>query len=137
LEIAVLALEGHPLATLFGYSAKGVYFAHKIGYDPQFAQFSPGLVMFWRLLERLHGEGEWQAVDCMGPLTESLSRWRPATYTVGRVAVAPRRWIGRTAMYAYKNWWPTVRRWRKQWRGKTPSLNPAESPSSEPVEVHG
>ena len=36
LEIALLQLEGHPIASLFGFSAKGVYHAHKIGYDPQY-----------------------------------------------------------------------------------------------------
>ena len=67
LEIATLELEGHLLATLYGFSAKGVYYAHKIGYDPRFAHFSPGQVMFWNILERLHADGRWQAVDCLGP----------------------------------------------------------------------
>jgi CelD/BcsL family acetyltransferase involved in cellulose biosynthesis len=137
LEVATLELEGHLLATLYGFSAKGVYYAHKIGYDPQFAHFSPGQVMFWHILERLHADGRWQAVDCLGPLTEAIARWRPATYTIGRVVVAPRRLIGRAAMHAYQNWWPAVRRLRKSLSGKTPETHPAESPVSEPLGVPG
>jgi len=137
LEVATLELEGHLLATLYGFSSKGTYFAHKIGYDPRFAQFSPGQVMFWHILERLHADGRWQAVDCLGPLTESLARWRPSTYTVGRVVVAPRRLVGRVAMHAYQNWWPAVRRLRKSLSGKSPEKTPADSPISEPLGVPG
>ncbi len=137
LEIAVLELEGHAIATLYGFSAKGVYYAHKIGYDPRFAHFSPGQVMFWNILERLHADGHWQAVDCLGPLTEAIARWRPATYTIGRVAVAQRRLVGRAAMHAYQNWWPAVRRLRKKLSGKATGQSPVESPLSDPLGVPG
>jgi CelD/BcsL family acetyltransferase involved in cellulose biosynthesis len=137
LEVATLELEGHAIATLYGFSAKGVYYAHKIGYDPKFAQFSPGQVMFWHLLERLHAEGQWQAIDCLGPLTEAISRWRPATYTIGRVVVAPRRLLGRTAMHVYKNWWPALRRLRNKLSANIPKTAPADSPASEPLGVPG
>ncbi|HEY4760961.1 MAG TPA: GNAT family N-acetyltransferase, partial [Thermoguttaceae bacterium] len=137
LEIATLAVEGYVLATLYGFSAKGMYYAHKIGYDPQFAQFSPGQAMFWHILERLHADGQWQAIDCMGPLTEALSRWRPATYTIGRVVVSPRRLLGRAAMHAYRNWWPAVRRLRKSFSSKTTDTSPADSPVSEPLGIPG
>jgi hypothetical protein len=93
--------------------------------------------LFWHLLEQLHAKGGWQAIDCIGPLTEAISRWRPETYTIGRVAVAPRRLVGRTAMYAYKNWWPAVRRLRKSLSGKTPDSIPADVPIPEPLGVPG
>jgi CelD/BcsL family acetyltransferase involved in cellulose biosynthesis len=106
LEIAVLHLEGHPIASLFGFSAKGVYHAHKIGYDPRYSQYSPGQVMFWKILEQLHAGGNWKAFDCIGPLTEATSRWRPNTYTIGRMAIAPRKLLGRLALNAYSHFWP-------------------------------
>ena len=109
LEIAILQLEGHPIASLFGFSAKGVYHAHKIGYDPRYSQFSPGQVMFWKILEQLHAGGNWKAFDCIGPMTEATSRWRPSTYTIGRMAIAPRKLLGRIALQAYRRWWPKVR----------------------------
>lgn len=105
LETAALRLDGRVLAFLYGFRAKGVYFAHKIGYDPRFAAFSPGQLLFNHILEQLHGDDQTRALDFMGPLSQSLSRWRPATYGIGRVALAPRRWLGRTAMYAYQHWW--------------------------------
>jgi CelD/BcsL family acetyltransferase involved in cellulose biosynthesis len=109
LEIAILRLEGHPIASLFGFGAKGVFHAHKIGYDPKFAQYSPGQVMFWKILEQLHSQGDWKAFDCIGPITEATSRWRPATYTIGRMAIAPRKLLGRMALSAYRRFWPKSR----------------------------
>jgi CelD/BcsL family acetyltransferase involved in cellulose biosynthesis len=102
LEIAILRLEDHPIASLFGFSAKGVFHAHKIGYDPAFSQYSPGQVMFWKILEQLHRQGGWKAFDCIGPMTEATSRWRPNTYTIGRLALAPRKLLGRVALQAYR-----------------------------------
>ena len=109
LETAALRLDGQVLAFVCGFRAKGVYFAHKIGYDPRLAAFSPGQLLFNHILEQLHKDGETQALDFIGPLTQSLSRWRPATYEIGRVALAPRRLLGRAAMYAYKHWWRPLR----------------------------
>ncbi len=45
-------------------------------------------------------------------MTQSISRWRPATYGVGRVAIAPRRLLGRAAMTVYKNVWRPLRQWQ-------------------------
>jgi CelD/BcsL family acetyltransferase involved in cellulose biosynthesis len=110
LQGAALRLDGRMLAFMYGYHAKRVCFAHKIGYDPSFSAFSPGQLLFYHLLERLYTDGETRALDFMGPITQSISRWRPATYSVGRVTMAPRRLLGRAAMLAYKHVW---RRFRK------------------------
>ncbi len=109
LETAALHLDGRMLAFVYGFRAKGVYFAHKISYDPQMAAFSPGQLLFRHVLEHLHRSGDAHALDFMGPLTQAISRWRPETYAIGRVALAPRGLAGRTALYAYKHWWRRFR----------------------------
>ncbi|MCD4727277.1 MAG: GNAT family N-acetyltransferase [Pirellulales bacterium] len=109
LETAALRLDGRMLAFVYGFRAKGVYFAHKIGYDPGFAAFSPGQLLFHHILEQLHNDGQTGALDFVGPLSQSHSRWRPATYGVGRVALAPRRLLGRVAMYTYRHVWRRLR----------------------------
>ena len=131
LETAALRLDGRMLAFVYGFRAKGVYFAHKIGYDPRFAAFSPGQLLFYHILEQLHSDGETRALDFMGPMNQSLSRWRPATYGVGRVALAPRRWLGRAAMYAYQHWWRPLRDW------KPPRSRPARATDSAILEPAG
>ena len=110
LETADLRLDGRMLAFVYGFRGKGVCFTHKFSYDPRFAAFSPGQLLFYRMLERFHTDGETRAIDFMGPLTDSHLRWRPATYEVGRVAIAPQRLLGRVAMIAYENVWRRLRR---------------------------
>jgi CelD/BcsL family acetyltransferase involved in cellulose biosynthesis len=105
LETAALRLDGRMVAFLYGMRAKGVYFAHKISYDPSLAAFSPGQLLFHHILEQLHNDGQAQALDFIGPVNQAQSRWRPATYSIGRLVVAPRRWSGRAALLAYKHIW--------------------------------
>lgn len=114
LETAALRLDGRMLAFVFGFRAKGVYFAHKISYDHGMAAFSPGQLLFHHILEQLHNSGDTRALDFMGPLTQAISRWRPETYAIGRVALAKRGLAGRTAMYAYKHCWRRFRRWQSK-----------------------
>jgi CelD/BcsL family acetyltransferase involved in cellulose biosynthesis len=122
LQTAALRLNGRMLAFMYGYRAKDVCFAHKIGYDPSFSAHSPGQLLFFYLLERFHADDETRALDFMGPLTQSLSRWRPATYGVGRVVIAPRRLLGRAAMFAYRNVWRRIRGSQIERHAETPAL---------------
>jgi CelD/BcsL family acetyltransferase involved in cellulose biosynthesis len=133
LEIALLELEGRPIASLFGFSAKGVYHAHKIGYDPQYGQFSLGQVMFWRILDQLHAQGGWKLIDCVGPITEATSRWRPDTCTIGRLVLAPRKLVGRIALGTYRHVWPTIRWLRGRVSVTAKVREPAEPAGSEAV----
>lgn len=110
LETAALWLDDRMLAFVYGFRAKGVYFAHKIGYDPRYAPFSPGQFLFYNILERLHDDEQVEALDFVGPLNHSLSRWRPTTYGVGRIVLSPRGMVGRAAMYAYRHIWRRMRR---------------------------
>lgn len=109
LVLAWLRLDRHPIAFLYGYLAKNVLHAFKIGYDPQYAAYSPGQLLFYYLLERLHYDGGCRAIDFMGPLAEAAARWRPASYRVGRVAVAARGLLARTALWGYRRLWPALR----------------------------
>jgi hypothetical protein len=109
LETATLRLDGRLLAFVYGYRAKDVYFAHKISYDPEFSAYSPGQLLFYHILERLHEEATVQSLDFMGPMNQSLSRWRPEMYSIGRMVFSARRGIGRAMMYAYQHGWRNLR----------------------------
>jgi CelD/BcsL family acetyltransferase involved in cellulose biosynthesis len=103
LELSFLELDGKSLAFVYGFGAKGISYWHKIGYDPEYRCSTPGQLLQYFILEKLHQEPGRQAVDCMGPLTEALSKWQPAAYPVGRLVVAPRRLLGRLALQVYKH----------------------------------
>lgn len=140
LDLSFVELDGRPIAFLYGYRGKGVLFAHKIGYDPEFAQYSPGQVLFHLLFEQLHAEQSATAkhgpattesiptaaercdrlvrvLDFSGPLTEATSRWRPEAYPIGKIVVAPRRLVGKAALYAYRRWWPRLSALRRRITG--------------------
>ena len=104
LELCFLECGGQPVAFAYAATAKGVLHSCKIGYDPQYADYGPGQLLRYKLLERFHGNPERLALDCMGPLTEAHRHWRPDTYAVGRLMVAPRGWLGKAVVGAYR-WW--------------------------------
>ncbi len=112
LVLVWLRLDGRPIAFLYGYWAKSVLHAFKIGYDPQYAAYSPGQLLFYYLLERVHYEGQCRAVDFMGPRTAAIERWRPASYVTGRVAIAVGGLSARMAVWGYRHLWPAFRRLR-------------------------
>jgi CelD/BcsL family acetyltransferase involved in cellulose biosynthesis len=111
LELAFLHCDGQPIAFCYGQNAKGVFHSAKVGYDPRFAQYSPGQLLRYFLLERFYAEPGRVAIDFLGPMTESHAHWRPETYTVARFAVALNRW-GRMALWAYERMRGDGGRWK-------------------------
>ena len=101
LELAFLHCGGRPIAFCYGQSAKGVFHSAKVGYDPRYAQFSPGQLLRYFLLERFYAEGGRTAIDFLGPMTESHAHWRPEKYTVARFAAALSP-LGQMALWAYQ-----------------------------------
>jgi CelD/BcsL family acetyltransferase involved in cellulose biosynthesis len=114
LELSFLELNARPIAFFYGFNAKGVYHPCKIAYDPEYAPFSPGQLLFYHILERLHHDPERRAIDCSGEMSEATSRWRPTTYTIGQLVVAPRRLLGRMSLHVYTHCWPYIRHLRRR-----------------------
>jgi CelD/BcsL family acetyltransferase involved in cellulose biosynthesis len=115
LELVFLACGGRRIAFWYGISAKGVFHVCKMGYDPEYASFGPGQLLAYKLLEAFHGQLERKGLDCLGEINESQRQWKPVTYTIGQLLVAPRRPLGRVAVHAYHHWWPLVRRLRARY----------------------
>jgi CelD/BcsL family acetyltransferase involved in cellulose biosynthesis len=121
LELAFLECGGRPVAFSYGQSAKGVYHSLKVGYDPEYAGCSPGQLLRYYLYRRLYGDPpgptgvtpvpRWRAIEYITP-SEAHWKWKPTTYSVGRLVIAPRRLLARAALHAYRHYWPFVRRLR-------------------------
>ncbi len=126
-SVAVLLLDGDPLAFQFGYLAKGTYLAHKASYDCRFAPFAPGHLMLLHRLASLPAQGRIRRVDFMGPLNAALRPWSSATYSLGRLVLASGRTQGTLASWGYRTLRPL---W--QWlRGSAAPQEPA--PAADPV----
>ena len=101
LDLTFLELNDRPIAFAYGFNGKGVYHPCKIAYDPEYADFSPGALLFLKKLEQLHQDPNCRGIDFFGRLTEATSRWRPVPQPIGRLIVAPRRMLGRALLWAY------------------------------------
>jgi CelD/BcsL family acetyltransferase involved in cellulose biosynthesis len=104
LELAFLESAGRPIAFAYGQTAKGVFHSAKIGYDPAYAEYSPGQVLRHFLLRRFHHERGRKALDFLGPMTESHAAWRPREYAVMRLAASLGNPTGNMAIAAYRRW---------------------------------
>jgi len=113
LRLAVLLVDGRPVAFELGWLAKGVYHCHKIGYVAQFAHYSPGHVLRMKLLERLFDDPQCRAVDFQGPMTEAVRRWGVDSYPIARLVVAADRPSSRLVMTGYRLLAPVVRAARR------------------------
>jgi hypothetical protein len=102
LVLAFLEMEKQPIAFAYGYHSKGVHHVCKIGYDPNYADMSPGQLLFYYLLEQLYADRETQALDFMGKLTQAIACWQPSPLPLGRIAIAPQRLLGRLVLYCYR-----------------------------------
>jgi len=110
LELEFLQCAGRPIAFAYGMSAKGVFHSCKIGYDPDYAAYSPGQVLRYFMLERFHGDPQRCWLDCQGPLSDAHAAWRPEGYPIGRLMVAPGQLPGRVFLWAYRHLWSPARR---------------------------
>ncbi len=90
LRLAFLDCGGRNAAFCYGVLGKGVFHSFKIGYDPEFAAFSPGHLLQYHLLQALHGDPQVTAVDYIGEMTEYHASWRPEVYPFARLAFARR-----------------------------------------------
>ncbi len=100
LELVFLRSAGRPIAFAYGLAGKGAFHSIKVGYDPEYARFSPGQLLRYFLFERLFHDPGVEFIDYMPP-TDAHRKWRPKTYGVGRLVVASQRWLGRAALAGY------------------------------------
>jgi CelD/BcsL family acetyltransferase involved in cellulose biosynthesis len=127
LQLSFLEIQGRPIAFEYGWNCKGVHCAFKIGYDESFAELTPGQLLRHRLLHRYFADPRQRMLDFLGPLTGATAKWATATYPVGRLVLSTGSLSGRIVLHAYRSWWPTLQRLRRQFSGSrdVDPVNPA------------
>ncbi|NIL95847.1 MAG: GNAT family N-acetyltransferase [Planctomycetales bacterium] len=88
LELLFLKLNGRSIAFAFNLFAKGCHFGLKMGYDPQFSRFAPGVQLVSRNLRRLHADREASVFDFYGPLLSWSAKFATHTYRIARLLTA-------------------------------------------------
>jgi CelD/BcsL family acetyltransferase involved in cellulose biosynthesis len=105
LWLAFLSCGERDSAFCYCLFAKGVLHSFKIGYDDEFAAYSPGHLLQYHLLQAVHSDPEVEAVDYIGEMTEYHASWRPESYPFARLAFAPRgKLLGQAALWSYQLW---------------------------------
>ncbi|MGB6045688.1 MAG: GNAT family N-acetyltransferase [Pirellulales bacterium] len=116
LELVFLELDGKPIAFEWGWTAKGVYHATKVGYDESYAKWGPGQVLRYLMYEQFFADDIHTSIDFIGDLTPATGKWCTRTYPVGRIVVGKPTVSGRALMLGYR----AVRQVRD--RGRTAAI---------------
>jgi len=101
LVLAILEVDGLPIAFAYGMAAKGVYRSLKVGYDPAWGEFGPGQLLRLMSFERMFRDPVCRAIESISP-TPTHVRWRPQLYEIGRLLVAVRGVVDRCLVRAEK-----------------------------------
>jgi len=113
LRLAVLYCGSTAVAYEYGWVHNATYTSFKVGYDAQFADYGPGNLLLYLLLEGLHEEGGVRAIDCMTPATEALAAFRPLAEPAGHLLIGRKGIAGRALWAAMHVARPAVRAARR------------------------
>ncbi|MBW3600197.1 MAG: GNAT family N-acetyltransferase [Planctomycetes bacterium] len=114
-EALFLELDGRPIAGDLGYAAKGVFHSHKIAFDPEYRNASPGQVLCYLQLPRYFADSSYRILDTLGVLSEANAKWATRSYTVSRVLLSTSRVWGNPLVLGYERLWPRLKRlWRRE-----------------------
>lgn len=120
------------IAFEYGWSAKGVYYTPKVGYDEAYAQLTPSQILRYKLFEQFHQTRTHRQVDFFGPLSDATSKWQTSDYSVGRLVVSTKQLKSLPLMWAYRTARPRLkaaRQWLRDRRAK-PNIKPPAPPTA-------
>lgn len=88
LDLWLLKLDDRIVAFEYCHLAKSICFSHKISFDPAWEKYSPGRLLRYYQLERLHNDPGVGQLDTLGVLCQAKAKWTTRDYVCGRVLVA-------------------------------------------------
>lgn len=103
LALVFLECDDGPISYEYAWKTKGVFHSFKVGYDPAFHKHSPGQVLMRTILKKSCEDPNIRALDCMGPMSPALQKWRPGTDAIGRIVTAPKSVLGSALVNGYKH----------------------------------
>ena len=101
LEIHRLLVDGRPVAFDLGCRAGTTWYSHKIGFDREFARFSPGQLLLYAQLQQWSVDGEVNRIDTMGAISAATSKWTTTTEPRYRYRISRPGQLDRWAMQAF------------------------------------
>jgi hypothetical protein len=132
-RIAILRHNAKPIAAIYSWLSCDVCHLWKTGYDPDFAQISPGSLLLQEVIRAGVETGECRLFNLMGEMSAAHASWATRTFEVGRLLFQGNSGVGRAAISAYR----AIRRLRgrEEWRATSISEPwPLELSVNAPVE---
>ncbi len=87
-EIHMLCVAGRPVAFDLGYLADHTWYSHKVGYDSEFANYSPGQLLLYQQLQRWFTDDQVRQVDTMGIFSDATAKWTRQTRPAHRYRIS-------------------------------------------------
>jgi hypothetical protein len=91
-----------PIVYLIGHQADGRYYAHRVGYDPKYASFGPGNILFYRVVEDLATHDRQGVLDFGGGDSEYKHRFGTDAYDEQHVYLFRRSAYGALAQTTHR-----------------------------------
>ena len=86
-----LVVSGEKIAFCYGLKYKNRFNALKIGYDPQYAQLSPGRVLLKKIVQNLYQDSRYDIFDFLGANDEWKTKWTDKSQQMYRMTLLIRR----------------------------------------------
>ena len=112
-ELQFLRVGDQRVAFEYGYRDDGIYYSHKVGYDVDYAKYSPGQLLMFLQLEHFFMGDEITLIDTIGVVSDATRKWKPRLqpryrYLIGTRGL-PREWVR-----VLKSWKPRLKRWMRR-----------------------
>ena len=98
LLIAMLNVDGKPIAFELGFVGGRTYHSWKIGYRPEFKSYSPGQLLTNELCLQLEVRDLVQQVDTLGPMAAASAKWSSFALQKKLITISSHRTISKIAV---------------------------------------
>ena len=111
-DLHILSLNDRPIAFDYGYILNRVFHSHKVSFDPEFSQYSPGHLMNEQVIQNYLESGICDSIDAMGILDVATASWSNSQYSRGKLIMSTGTVVGQALTKSFVAAKKTVRRIR-------------------------
>lgn len=117
-RIRLLTVAGKPVAVQYQLTAARTVYLLVNDYDESYQPLSPGIVLLYRVIEKLHAEGAWE-FDFCGDLYDYKMQWATGLHSHVNVEVFSGKFYSLILYLTKSKFLPALRRtkeWMSRWR---------------------
>lgn len=93
-RLYTMNVGGQPVGSLYGFPFRDTYYLYSIGYDPEFAEVSPGFLLVAHAIEDCISRG-FREFDFLRGEEDYKFRWKPAVHQNYRIVAGRGHWVSK------------------------------------------